>query len=108
MTVQLINDNCLHHLLKCTCFATASVFKLPPPFPSYLFSTQTALHMPSIGVYSCHDYKEMHFFTQADESYKRRIALASYPGSGNTWLCLTLEEATGVFTGSVYSDKSLR
>ena len=31
-----------------------------------------------------------------------RRALASYPGSGNTWLRFLIEGATGIYTGSVY------
>lgn len=34
-------------------------------------------------------------------------ALASYPGSGNTWLRYLLEGATGIFTGSVYNAASI-
>ena len=34
-------------------------------------------------------------------------ALISYPGSGNTWIRYLLEAATGVFTGSVFNDKSI-
>ena len=30
------------------------------------------------------------------------IALASYPGSGNTWLRYLIEGITGVFTGTFY------
>ncbi|XP_070580524.1 sialate:O-sulfotransferase 2-like [Ptychodera flava] len=35
------------------------------------------------------------------------IALASFPGSGNTWIRHLLERATGIFTGSVYNDRDL-
>ncbi|CAH1118724.1 unnamed protein product [Phaedon cochleariae] len=35
------------------------------------------------------------------------IALASFPGSGNTWLRYLLQQATGLFTGSVYKDYGL-
>ncbi|CAH1772384.1 unnamed protein product [Owenia fusiformis] len=36
-------------------------------------------------------------------------ALASYPGSGNTWTRYILQQATGIYTGSVYSnDDELR
>lgn len=35
------------------------------------------------------------------------IMLASFPGSGNTWVRLLLEDASGYYTGSVYTDKSL-
>ena len=34
-------------------------------------------------------------------------ALVSYPGSGNTWTRYLVEAATGVFTGSVFTDKSI-
>ncbi|XP_045623434.1 uncharacterized protein [Procambarus clarkii] len=36
-----------------------------------------------------------------------RTALASYPGSGNTWLRYLIQSATGLFTGSVYIDREL-
>ena len=34
------------------------------------------------------------------------IALASYPGSGNSWVRQLLESATGIYTGSVYCDSA--
>lgn len=34
-------------------------------------------------------------------------ALASFPGSGNTWLRYLLQQATGISTGSVYKDYAL-
>lgn len=34
-------------------------------------------------------------------------ALASFPGSGNTWLRYLLQQATGILTGSVYKDYGL-
>lgn len=36
------------------------------------------------------------------------IALASFPGSGNTWVRGLLQRATGVCTGGIYCDKALR
>ena len=33
------------------------------------------------------------------------VALVSYPGSGNSWARVLLEEVTGIYTGSVYCDK---
>ncbi|XP_063833242.1 WSCD family member AAEL009094 [Ostrinia nubilalis] len=36
------------------------------------------------------------------------VALVSYPGSGNTWLRYLLQQATGIVTGSIYMDHSLR
>ena len=32
------------------------------------------------------------------------VALASFPGSGNTWLRYLLQQATGIITGSIYND----
>lgn len=36
------------------------------------------------------------------------VLLYSYEGSGNTWTRSLLEEATGIWSGAVYSDTSLR
>ena len=36
------------------------------------------------------------------------VALASFHGSGNTWVRHLLEQASGVFTGSIYCDQSLK
>lgn len=38
---------------------------------------------------------------------EKAIALASFPGSGNTWLRYLLQQATGIYTGSVYKDYGL-
>ncbi|XP_073670819.1 sialate:O-sulfotransferase 2-like isoform X2 [Paramisgurnus dabryanus] len=38
---------------------------------------------------------------------KHQIALASFPGSGNTWTRHLIELGTGFYTGSYYFDKSL-
>ena len=35
------------------------------------------------------------------------VALASFPGSGNTWLRYLLQQATGIITGSIYKDHAL-
>ena len=34
-------------------------------------------------------------------------SLSSYPGSGNTWVRYLIEEYTGYYTGSIYSDMNL-
>lgn len=34
-------------------------------------------------------------------------ALASFPGSGNTWLRHLIESASGIYSGSVYKDMGL-
>ncbi len=36
------------------------------------------------------------------------VALASFPGSGNTWVRGLLQQITGVCTGSIYCDATLR
>ena len=36
------------------------------------------------------------------------VALASFPGSGNTWLRHMLEGASGIFTGSRYKDLQIQ
>ena len=36
------------------------------------------------------------------------MALASFPGSGNTWLRYLIQQATGFLTGSVYKDYALK
>lgn len=42
-----------------------------------------------------------------NDGSKKVAALASFPGSGNTWLRYLLQQATGVLTGSVYKDYGL-
>ena len=37
-----------------------------------------------------------------------RTALASFPGAGNTWVRLLVQQMSGVWTGSIYSDGDLR
>lgn len=39
--------------------------------------------------------------------YTGSIALASFPGSGNTWLRYLLQQSTGILTGSIYKDYGL-
>ena len=33
--------------------------------------------------------------------------MASFPGSGNTWLRYLLQQSTGIFTGTVYTEKNV-
>ena len=53
---------------------------------------------------ACHSVGEMRFLTDAEAARRGTYYLASYPGSGNTWFRLLLEETTGVYTGSSYCD----
>ena len=43
-----------------------------------------------------------------DSNKSRLVALVSLPGSGNTWVRGLLQKVTGLCTGSIYCDKSLR
>ncbi|KAH8298687.1 hypothetical protein KR044_008582 [Drosophila immigrans] len=63
------------------------------------------------------DYKAGDFYTavpSSDVSASLQMpsapmltALASFPGSGNTWLRYLLQQATGILTGSIYKDYGL-
>lgn len=48
---------------------------------------------------------QCHFMSQ---THRGPVALASYPGSGNTWLRGLLETATGICTGFEFCDISMR
>lgn len=51
-----------------------------------------------------HCYRRLRFLNRT----KPITALVSFPGSGNTWMRYLIEQATGVFTGSVYCDRELK
>ena len=36
-----------------------------------------------------------------------RTDLVSFPGSGNTWARHVIEQASGIYSGSIYEDKTL-
>ena len=55
----------------------------------------------------CHPQDSMRFLTKEEADKRGLFLLASYPGSGNTWSRLILEELTGIYTGSTYCDKTL-
>ncbi|XP_039297162.1 WSCD family member AAEL009094 [Nilaparvata lugens] len=61
------------------------------------------------GAEVVHWCRPLHFLTPSSAHSTPRpvIALASFPGSGNTWLRYLLQQATGVYTGSVYKDYGL-
>lgn len=52
----------------------------------------------------CSSYNISHLVPRSRAPY----ALASYPGSGNTWLRYLIEGATGIFTGSRYKDLQIQ
>ena len=51
----------------------------------------------------CRNFTNMRFIDGS-----RIVALASFPGSGSTWARSALEQATGIYTGSVYCDNRLK
>ena len=48
----------------------------------------------------------LHFGT-VNPQHDGVVALASFPGSGNTWVRYLLQQATGIITGSMYNDTDL-
>jgi len=57
----------------------------------------------SLSQSKCKELKDMRFINSSEA-----VALVSFPGSGNTWTRLLLEQVTGIFTGSVYCDRELK
>lgn len=53
------------------------------------------------------DYECAREVKMGEKNELELVMLASFPGSGNTWVRLLLEDASGYYTGSVYVDKSL-
>jgi hypothetical protein len=45
--------------------------------------------------------------TMGKEGQFPLVFLTSFPGSGNTWTRLLIEDVTGFYSGSVYFDQSL-
>lgn len=56
--------------------------------------------------YHCVKFQEMRFLEQ--NASRVHVALSSFPGSGTTWLRYLIEQSTGLFTGSVECDMSLK
>ena len=50
-------------------------------------------------------YGQLRFFSEREK--RPPPMLYTFPGSGNTWGRLLIEHATGIYSGSVYNDKSL-
>ena len=64
-----------------------------------------------------HTHPWMHSPSETCRKFATRFAnasslpifpLASYPGSGNTWVRYLLEGLSGVFTGDIYRDRRLK
>ena len=78
-----------------------------------LFEDPNLFHQP-LHIHTEHKYKResgIHWCNNNKlwpNSTKPRVALASFPGSGNTWLRYLLQQSTGILTGSVFADPSLQ
>ena len=67
-------------------------------------SCETVIYPDKQKTYrKCKNFTNMRFIDGS-----RTVAMASFPGSGSTWMRSTLEEITGIYTGSVYCDKDLK
>jgi len=51
------------------------------------------------------DYLSWKYKLKTTFKNEKRVALASFPRSGNTWTRVLLEEATGELSGSIYDDR---
>ena len=51
----------------------------------------------------CRNFSNMRFIDGS-----RIVAMPSFPGSGSTWARSALEQATGIYTGSIYCDNALK
>jgi hypothetical protein len=58
---------------------------------------------------TCMDPIPTHGFLNASQLLRPFLPplLYSFPGSGNTWVRLLIEHATGIYSGSIYNDMSL-
>ncbi|XP_070573647.1 sialate:O-sulfotransferase 1-like [Ptychodera flava] len=74
---------------------------LPNPFPEIIHENDpSGLDNKQRRYVNC----DVYF---ADSSSRPLVALASFPGSGNTWLRYLLERYIGIYTGSFYTDGDL-
>ena len=55
----------------------------------------------------CCEYSNRRFQSYQESLHQQHIMLYTFPGSGNTWMRLLLEYATGIYTGSIYNDSTL-
>jgi len=69
-----------------------------------VISTKLRTRVPWEADQECSQYNISHLVPKS----RPPCALASYPGSGNTWVRQLIEGATGVFTGSRYKDLQIQ
>ena len=62
------------------------------------------IYRDKINAYGkCKNFTRMRFINGS-----RTVAMASFPGSGSTWVRSVLEQASGIYTGSIYCDNELK
>ena len=69
----------------------------------YLSCRENISRDTNVAYGKCRNFTNMHFIDGS-----RLVAMPSFPGSGSTWARTALEQATGIYTGSVYCDKGLK
>lgn len=84
--------------------------KIDLSFITNLFTTTQIAHGP-ISVIEAKNkcslsFDNRRFYTDEDP-LRQPPVLYSFPGAGNTWTRLLIEYATGIYTGSVYTDRLL-
>ena len=102
--LKLIRDilpEAKYDFLACSQDVAEDTFNLSPDFYNVSRNNMT------FG-FECTPLTDMHFIVQRKRIAWPITALASFPGSGNTWLRYLLEQMTGVFTGSQECDIVLK
>ena len=78
----------------------------PPPSPPLALAPAVLGGQSRLSRAECSaKYGSLRFFSEKER--RPPPMLYTFPGSGNTWGRLLIEYATGVYSGSVYNDKSL-
>ena len=95
----------IHKILSSRDTHPLPVPKRSDPLCTEFLSKEDRSRFDSHNAYHLLQNGTCRFMSQSDRA---PVALVSHPGSGNTWLRGLLETATGVCTGAVYCDFSLR
>ena len=78
----------------------------PPPPPPLALAPAVKRGQSTLSRAECSaKYGSLRFFSEKER--RPPPMLYTFPGSGNTWGRLLIEYATGIYSGSVYNDKSL-
>jgi hypothetical protein len=82
----------------------STIQHLPPTGHVYADTGLFAARVPLNGTFACKP--SLKFIAQQERG--QPLQLASYPGSGNTWMRELIQRGTGLVTGSAYRDASLK